>query len=122
MSYGREILLDVIGANIVRFNRKNIEQYCISLCDKLRLERGPLHFWDYDNDEDKAVAPPHLQGVSAVQFIMTSSIVIHTLDNTKQVIVNVFGCGEINAAVVERITIAFFGGRVINMHSIERGI
>jgi len=121
MSYGREIILDIDGCDIDTFTRPRIRDFLVELCDVLRLERADLHFWDYGDLEAKADAPAHLKGVSAVQFIMTSTIVVHTLDETKQVLINVFGCGEIDAAVVERITIKYFGGRIAKMYSLERG-
>ena len=119
--YGREVILDVYDANSALFTRSHIESYFVKLCDALRLERADLHFWDYDDPEERAAAPAHLKGVSAIQFVTTSSVVIHTLDETRQVLVNVFGCGEIDASVVERITIEYFGGHVANMQSIARG-
>lgn len=119
--YGREVILDVFDANSALFTRSNIEDYFVKLCVALRLERADLHFWDYDSPEERAVAPPHLKGISAIQFVTTSTIVVHTLDETRQVLINVFGCGEIDAAVVERITIEYFGGHVANMHSFARG-
>lgn len=119
--YGREVILDVYDANSALFTRSNIETYFIKLCDALRLERADLHFWDYDNDEERSAAPAHLKGVSAIQFVTTSSVVVHTLDETRQVLINVFGCGEIDAAVTERVTIEHFGGHIANIHSITRG-
>ena len=120
-SYGREVLVDVVCADPRRFTREHIENYLEHVCSRLRLERADLHFWDYDGPDERALAPPHLKGVSAVQFVTTSCIVIHTLDETRQVMVNVFACGEVDASVVERATTRFFGGHVACMHSIERG-
>lgn len=120
-SYGREILLDVVEADPNKFTREYIEAYFEYLCNALRLKRATLHFWDYDTQEERDAAPAHLKGVSAVQFVTTSSIVVHTLDESRQVLVNVFACGEVDAAVVERATTSYFGGRVASMHSIERG-
>lgn len=120
-SYGREVLLDVVEATPDKFTRENIKAYLEHLCSVLRLERADLHFWDYDDQADRDAAPPHLKGVSAVQFVTTSSIVLHTLDESRQILVNLFACGEVDAAVVERATIRFFGGRIASMHSIERG-
>lgn len=120
MMYGREVLLDVVEADPSKFTRFDIEAFLAQLCHDLRLERADLHFWDYA-PEMRAEAPAHLKGVSAVQFVTTSTVVVHTLDVTRQVLINVFGCGEIDAAVVERVAIQHFGGRVASMHSIERG-
>lgn len=119
--YGREVLLDVVDADPAKFTRASIEEFLGRLCGALYLERADLHFWDYDTPEERAEAPAHLRGVSAVQFVTTSTVVVHTLDESKQVLINVFGCGEIDAAVVERVAVSHFGGRVAAMHSIERG-
>ncbi len=121
MMYGREVLLDIVDANPEAFTRKAIEAFLIDLCATLRLERADLHFWDYEGPEEYDAAPAHLRGVSAVQFITTSTVVVHTIDVTRQVSVNVFGCGEIDAGAAERVVIRHFGGRVASMHSVERG-
>lgn len=56
-----------------------------------------------------------------MQFVTTSTVVVHTLDESRQVLVNVFGCGEIDERVACQVTAAWFGGKVGSMHSIERG-
>ncbi len=120
--YGREILLDLVDCRPTAQNRSAIQAFLIELCDTLRLTRADLHFWDYEDPKEYAAAPAHLRGVSAVQFITTSDVVIHTVDDSRQVLINVFACGEVDAAVVERIAVRHFGGRIASMHSIERGV
>lgn len=79
--YGYSSSLDMIKCDSSMFTRDSIEQFLIALCSEIDMEREDLHFWDYENDpEGHAAAPAHLRGVSAVQFIRTSSVVIHTLD------------------------------------------
>lgn len=119
--YGHEVIVDVREADVERFNRSSIETFLGVLCSGLRLERASFHFWDYETQEERDGAPAHLRGVSAVQFVMTSTIVIHTLDASRQVLLNVFACGEVDAEIVQRITLEAFGGRVASCHSIQRG-
>lgn len=121
MKYGHEVILDVVDADPTFFTRAHIRRYLIELCGHLGLEREDLHFWDYANPEEKARAPAHLKGTTAVQFVTTSSIVIHTLDDARQVLVNVFGCGDIDPDVVQVVTLWHFHGRVVRRHLIERG-
>lgn len=120
--YGREVILDVAGADVSKFQRRNIRAYLEDLCDKLGLERADLHFWGYDDAAERAKAPAHLQGESAVQFVTTSSIVVHTLDATRQVLINVFGCGEIDGQCVVNTTLDHFGGYVHQYKEQERGL
>ena len=79
--YGVELILDLHGCDPSTFNRESIGAYFERLCVLIDMKREALHFWDDIgvSEEDKQTSP-HTQGTSAVQFILTSSIVIHTLD------------------------------------------
>lgn len=93
MSYGKELVLDMYGCNPVLFTRGYIEQFLIELCELIDMERCDLHFWDYVGyPEEKATAPMHLDGTTAVQFIKTSNITIHTLDQVDEMYLNLFSC------------------------------
>ena len=121
-AYGMELILDLRNADVAKFSREAIDGYFETLCSALGLERADLHFWDYEEDEDaKAAAPPHLKGVSAIQFVTTSSIVVHTLDDLGAVLVNIFSCGTFDPEVAERITLKAFGGEVFCRQTIVRG-
>ena len=67
------------------------------LCTLIEMERADLHFWDYETQEEKDEVPDHLAGTSAVQFISTSNVTIHTLDRLKAVYLNVFSCKDFDA-------------------------
>src|SRR4051812_31734648 len=88
--YGKELILDLHECDSSRFSRESLEQFFAELCDLIQMERCDLHFWD-----DVGVAPeeqqtdPKTKGTSAVQFILTSTIVVHTLDLTNAVYVNI---------------------------------
>ena len=93
--YGLELVLDLHDCDVAQFTRKAIEQYFVELCDLIGMERCELHFWDdVGVPEDEQQTDPKTKGTSAVQFILTSSVVIHTLDLLKAAYVNVFSCKE----------------------------
>ena len=89
--YGIELILDLHGCDATKFTRRSITAYFEQLCELIDMQREDLHFWDDAglSEEDKQTSP-HTQGTSAVQFILTSSIVIHTLDQLKAVYINIF--------------------------------
>ena len=91
--YGIELILDLHGCDVVKFTRPSITEYFEKLCVLIDMQREDLHFWDDVglSEEDKQTSP-HTQGTSAVQFILTSSIVIHTLDQLQAVYINIFSC------------------------------
>jgi S-adenosylmethionine/arginine decarboxylase-like enzyme len=73
------------------------------------MERCDLHFWDdVGVTEDERQTDPKTKGTSAVQFILTSTIVIHTLDLMKTVYVNIFSCKEFDANEAARFTADWF--------------
>ncbi len=119
--YGFELILDLHDCDVSKFNRSNLEVYFAKLCKAIDMERCELHFWD-----DVGVPPeerqtsPHTKGTSAVQFILTSTIVVHTLDLLKAVYVNIFSCKPFDRNVAEELTKEWFGAEKCTAHFIER--
>ena len=107
--YGFELILDLHHCNPETFTRQHIDSYFTELCNLIQMQRCEVHFWD-----DLGLPPeehqtlPHTKGTSAVCFILTSSIVIHTLDILKTVYVNVFSCRSFDAGAAEEFTKDWF--------------
>lgn len=121
--YGKELILDIHNCDVDKFNRKDIEAYLVELCDNIiDMERADLHWWDYEDDyqEEYDNAPPHLKGTSCVQFIMTSTIVIHSLEDLERMFINIFSCKDFDANLTASFTAEFFGGEIKNTHIINR--
>ena len=120
-NYGVELILDLHGCDPSKFNRDSIAAYFERLCELIDMKREELHFWDdLDVPDDEKQTSPHTQGTSAVQFILTSSIVIHTLDQLRAVYVNMFSCKEFDPKVAEDFTVAWFGAGDCTARFIER--
>ncbi len=119
--YGKELILDLHNCNVGRFNRKDIEEYFIKLCKLIDMQRCELHFWDDLNvPEEEKQTSPHTKGTSAVQFILTSNITIHTLDILKKVYINIFSCKDFDENIASQFTNDFFGGIIAKKTAIER--
>ena len=120
-NYGKELILDLHDCDVSTFNRESLRKYFAKLCKAIDMQRCELHFWD-----DEGVTPeerqtsPHTKGTSAVQFILTSTIVIHTLDLMKAVYVNIFSCKPFDEKVAEQLTREWFGAKECRATLIER--
>jgi len=119
--YGYELILDLHGCDVGKFSRTSLEGYFEKLCKAIDMKRSDLHFWDdVGLPPEKHQTQPHTKGTSAVQFILTSSIVIHTLDLLGAVYVNIFSCKWFDEKKAEEITKEWFGSNGCVRHFIER--
>jgi S-adenosylmethionine/arginine decarboxylase-like enzyme len=121
MTYGQELILDLKNCDPKTFNRASISEFFDQLCELIEMEQGDRHFWD-----DVGVPPeecqtdPNTIGTSAVQFILTSSIVIHTLDLLGTVYLNLFSCKAFSTTEAIEFTRKWFNGEVVRSMEIPR--
>ena len=83
------------------------------------MQRADLYFWDDRNSEIKETEP-HLAGGSAIQFIKTSNITIHTLDKLRCVYLNIFSCKDFDSKLVEEYASRYFEGKVKQSKTLNR--
>jgi len=120
-SYGKELILDLHCCESTKFTRKSIGQFFEILCRKIDMEKCELFFWDdVGVPENEKQTEPHLKGTSAVQFIMTSNITIHTLDDLNRVYLNIFSCKSFKSSVVKEFTENWFEGTIVNAVAVTR--
>ena len=85
------------------------------------MQKCRVHFWDdVGVPVGERQTDPHTKGTSAVCFILTSTIVIHTLDIPGAVYVNIFSCKPFDAAAATSFTAAWFRGSVAKSTLVER--
>ncbi len=119
--YGFELILDLHDCDVSTFNRKSLEGYFEKLCEAIDMQREDLHFWDYDGvPQNELPEEAHLLGTSAVQFITTSNIVIHTLELLEAAYINIFSCKPFDRDVAEKITKEWFSAKKCRTNFIER--
>lgn len=119
--YGKELILDLHHCDSGRFTRKNIRNYFRELCELIDMERCKLSWWDdYGLPPEECQTEPHLKGTSAIQFILTSNITIHTLDLLNNAYINIFSCKDFDADAAMKFSADWFKGKIVNSHLIER--
>ena len=120
-TYGVELIIDIHNCNPSTFTRKSIREYFKFLCDKIDMKPEKLCWWDDQGIEpDFQQTEPHTKGTTAVQFILTSNITIHTLDVLRNAYINIFSCKDFDAEMAMKFSEEWFKGKVVNSHIIER--
>lgn len=120
--YGYEVAIDLQGCDVSKFTRTSIEAYLGQLCRKIDMKREDLHFWDdVGVPKEEQQTSPQTKGTSAVQFILTSTVVIHALDLKAEVYVNIFSCKSFDRTLAANFTATWFSARQRKVHYLTRG-
>ena len=119
--YGKELIIDMHGCYTDRMNRKCIDDFFSELCEKIDMVQCERYWWDDEEtpDEERQTSP-HTTGVTAVQFILTSNITIHTLPLLRKVFLNVFSCKDFKNDIVQQIALNHFKGYIVNSVEVNR--
>jgi len=120
--YGRELIIDMHYCDVKTFNRYIIEKFFAEVCNETKMQKCEEIYWfdDFDTPVGEEQTDPQTTGTSAVQFILTSNITVHTLDLLGKVFINFFSCKDFNPDVVENLAMARFGGRIVNSTLLTR--
>ena len=119
--YGYELILDLHDCDVNTFNRESLDGYFEKLCKAIDMVKCERFWWDdVGVPEEEKQTSPHTKGTSAVQFILTSTIVVHTLDELEAVYINIFSCEPYDKEVAEDITVEWFGAKTSRINFIER--
>lgn len=119
--YGHELIIDLHWCDIGKFNRKSLDGYFKKICKAIDMAQCERYFWDdVGVPEEEKQTSPHTKGTSAVQFILTSSIVIHTLELLNSAYINIFSCKAFDAKLAEDITKKWFKSTEVVSHLITR--
>jgi len=124
MAYGKQLLLDLYGCDATTFNRKSVEEWLEQLCKLLNMIRADIHFWDYEGvpEDEIPYDQPHLVGTSAVQFITTSAIVVHTINLLEECYIDIFSCKGFDEHDAGQFTRDWFKAKKISSQVIYRGM
>lgn len=123
MAYGKELIIDLYGCDVSKFTRESIKNWLDELCKLIDMNQEDLHFWDYEgvSEEDKELVPDHLLGISAIQFITTSDIVIHTVDRLRECYINLFSCKPFDEDKAANFIQNWFGAKRVQSQIVIRG-
>jgi S-adenosylmethionine/arginine decarboxylase-like enzyme len=117
--YGQELVLDLHECNNVTMDL-DIQGFCEELAELVDMQVEDFHIWASDPEDDK---DPNLYGISAIQFITTSNITVHTLPllDGGAAFINLFSCKDFDADVAAAFCREYFDGNVRRLEVVPRG-
>jgi len=119
--YGKELIIDLHDCDVSTFNRNSLDAYFEQICRTIKMQKCERYFWDdVGVPKEERQTEPHLQGTSAIQFMLTSNITVHTLDILKKVYINIFSCKNFDADIAAEFSWKWFGGKIVNKKIIRR--
>lgn len=104
--YGLELVADLHDCVLSDLSKEKLKEFFIELCDLINMKRhgDPIYWEDYSGI-------PHLHGISAVQFIETSTIVCHPIPMKNAVYLNIFSCREFDTNEALKFCKKFWGAK-----------
>ena len=119
--YGNELIIDMHNCKSELFNRNNINNFFDEVCEKTNMQKCELFWWDdLKTPEEEKQINPKTKGTSAIQFILTSNITIHTLDELGKVFINFFSCKVFEHPGVSDLALKYFKGKIVNQIYLTR--
>jgi S-adenosylmethionine/arginine decarboxylase-like enzyme len=83
--------------------------------------RGPIYTWGGEKKDLHAHPEnPKIDGISCVQFLHSSSITLHAIDELNKVFINVFSCEKFDAEMVKQFALDNVGGVLVTYHNYRR--
>lgn len=114
--YGIELVLDLKGCALTGLGREQVQTFLVDLCSLIEMTRhGEPMFWEDDSGIE------HLHGVSAVQFIETSTVVCHCLPLLEAVYLNIFSCKPFDQSETASFCAKFWAAGSVEATTISRG-
>jgi len=118
-SYGQELILDFHEVPKEFFDTKIIRKFAEELCDEISMTRGPIYLWGNDKSL-RTMADPKADGISCVQFLHSSSITLHAIDELSRVFINIFSCKNFDVKKAKAFALENVGGKIVQIHNIKR--
>lgn len=110
-----ELILNMYECGI-EFSKKNIIKYVDELCKIIKMKKhGKIVLWKDSHNKIKKLRG----GISALQFIKTSSITIHTFETGNTGFVNIFSCKDFDFNLAKKFSKDFFKCKKIKSRSLR---
>jgi len=113
--WGQLTAIDLSGCDSELLVREDkLKEFCLGLCKNIGMNPHGETMVDQFGEGD-------LYGLSAIQFIETSTITVHLDDKGGRAFVDVFSCKLFDANVAEKFSKEFWKAKDINSKTVFRG-
>jgi S-adenosylmethionine/arginine decarboxylase-like enzyme len=124
MAYGPELIVDLYGCDISLFSRKSLRDFGRGLCKAIGMTPCKFRSEPWDDDGvplEECQSSPITKGYTAIQFLMESSILIHTLELTGAAYINIFSCNPFDRNIAKRFAKEWFNAKRATSRLVIRG-
>jgi S-adenosylmethionine/arginine decarboxylase-like enzyme len=102
MDFGKIALITLYGCNFELIqDKKHIKRFIRELCRQINMKTN-------GKSRVKRFGKGKLNGISAFQFIETSSITLHFDENENRAFIDIFSCKNFNGKKAERFSKNYF--------------
>ncbi len=122
--YGPELIVDLYDCDASTFNRKSLRAFCRTLCKVIGMTACKFRSEPWDDDgvrPEECQTSPVTKGYTAVQFLMESSVLVHTLELTNAAYINIFSCNSFDRNKAKQFTKDWFRAKRATSRLIMRG-
>lgn len=107
--WGFNLRMNLGGMSLEKITSEQaVRDYLVELCDIIQMKRFQepqvIHFGD----------DPVIAGFSFLQWILTSNIVGHTVDATREGYIDVFSCSEFDPKLALDFTVRYFSAQSVD--------
>jgi S-adenosylmethionine/arginine decarboxylase-like enzyme len=114
--WGYHLTLDCAGCNVENMkSHENIVAFFDELISVTKMQK-----WGEPLIQDLQTGPEHIRGISAVQFIATSSITCHFCDFTGECYIDFFSCKSFVLDDVVACVKKYFGAQHVKQQYLIR--
>jgi len=113
-SWGKSLHIDLFGCEQKTFRKNSLKKFCRLLCDEIGMKPHGVA-------RVKRFGQGKLRGNSALQFIKTSSIAIHTDDFQKRAFIDIFSCKDFNELSAKAFSKKYFLAKKSKASILMRG-
>lgn len=119
--YAKHLVLDMTGCDTTMFTRRDIALFMEQMCQQLDVRPAILHFWDGDEIIPGATQlEGKVGGISAVQFLLQSTIVVHTLELLGKAYIDIFVGKQFNDGEIAAFCERFFKAQHCEQRVLQR--
>lgn len=116
--FGLEASIDLHQCDPQKMNLESLLAFVREMIEIADMTaHGEPVVWDATESDEL-----HIKGFSILQLIKTSSIVVHTMDKTNLICVNLFSCKPFDPMVIFNFAKAFFNTESASVSTTTRGL
>jgi len=112
--WGQLTAVDLFNCNSDLKSAEKLKGFSLKLCEEIEMK-------PFGEPRVERFGEGDMEGLSLIQFIETSTIVVHLDEVGKRVFIDIFSCKEFDSRVAEEFCRNFWGAEIVKIKTVFRG-